>query len=95
MPRVSETVLHILLHVDAEATTSDPSQTPGVGRRAQKIRDLLSPFAADTRDRSRQQLLEELRTTTDLETRGVLNGLPDNDDGDSLVFALQEWVGKG
>ena len=89
MPRVSETVAHILTHVNAEAATSDGSQIAGVSRRAQKIRDLLSPFTSDARDRSRQQFLEELRMTTDVETRGILNSLTDNDDGDQLPFSIQ------
>ncbi len=48
--RVKEYITHILFHINAEASDSDPSQTAGVGRRAQYVRDALDSLKLDSRE---------------------------------------------
>ncbi len=66
MPVTKDVIAHILKHVDAEASDSDPSQVAGVGRRAQYVRDTLASFKTDTRDLKIDALLVEIDTAASL-----------------------------
>ena len=93
---VRDEIAHILLHVEAEAKESDPSQTPGVAGRAQRVRVALESFKTDDRKLGRQQLLAALiRETGDSGLKGELNAIDKDDDGEKIRLSLQEWVGQG
>ena len=90
MAKVADEIAHILLHVNAE-----DSKALGVAERAQKIRDLVDPLKTDQRERTRKELLLELRETLDVDVKSALNDIDADDNGRPLQFELQEWVGKG
>ena len=95
MAEVKEVITHILFHVDAEASTSDPSQVAGVAKRAQMVRDAVATLKTDSRDLTLADLLSAIdglvpggsdkaslrRTLSNIEQRPQL--------------AIQAWVGKG
>ncbi len=93
--RISDSAAHILRHVNAEAATSDASQVPGVAERATKIRELLAPFAVDSRRVTRKGFLLTLRETLDVDVKGALDAIDADDDGQNINLMLAEWVGKG
>ncbi len=94
MAEVKGVITHILFHVDAEASDSDPSQVAGVAKRAQMVRDAVAALKTDSRDLTLKDLLVAIgdlvpggsdkaslrRTLDNIEVRPQL--------------AIQEWVGK-
>jgi len=95
MPKVSDVIVHILFHVNAEDSGMlDSSQVPGVAARATKVRDMLAPFENNQSNLTRKQLLIELKKTTDVEIKARLDLMDEDDDGERIRFVLSEWVGK-
>ncbi len=91
-----DVVAHILLHVNAEAATSDRSQAPGVAERAQYVRDSVTRLASDTRQRSRDKIMLAISDEAALDSkqesfrRAVKNTL-----GEARPhLGLQAWVGQ-
>ena len=98
MTVVSELVAHILFHVNAEASDSDPSQVPGVARRAQYVRDVVAGLRSDSRDLDTDTILAAISTAA--------TGSPDRTGFKRMVenqrivretrpqLAIQAWVGQ-
>ncbi len=91
-----DVVAHILLHVNAEAATRDPSQVPGVAERAQYVRDASARFLTDTRQQSRDKIMLDVSAAAVLDVkqasfqRTIANLL-----GDARPQqAIQDWVGQ-
>jgi len=99
MITVKEEIAHILLHVNAEANTSDVSQVAGVAGRAQRVRELVAPLEADLRGANHKNLLGVLRQRApqipDLELERVLLAVDEDDSGQKIRSVLREWVQVG
>jgi len=97
MATEQEEVAHILFHVDAEAATTDPSQTPGVVGRAQRVRALLNPHGNSELVFNRKDFLSKLINTPAIaaDLKMELDLVDPEDDGENLIMVLLEWVGKG
>lgn len=96
MAKARDVIAHILLHVDAEAATTDRSQAAGMAERALYARDALQSLALDTRSRSRDEILLDVSRAAVLDAkqasfqRAIRNLL-----GDSRPeHGIQHWVGK-
>ena len=96
MAIVREIVSHILHHVDAEASSTDESQTDGVPDRADYVLDAIDTFTDDERDIEVVTWLREFA----LEGKpGRLRGsfrrmLMNAEDDPRPRLVIQEWVGK-
>ncbi len=96
MAKARDVIAHILLHVDAEAATTDRSQAAGMAARAQYARDALQALAQDTRSRSRDEIMMDVSRAAALDAkqasfqRAIHNLL-----GDSRPeHGVQHWVGR-
>ncbi len=96
--KVQDLVTHILLHVDAEAATTDSSQVVGVASRAQYVRDTVNGFKTDTRDLSKDAILAELSGAASLSAlqasfqQSIMNMRAEGNTRPQL--AIQSWVGE-
>ena len=94
--KLSDEIAHILFHVEAEAAGAAPNQVSGVAARAQAVRDLVASWKTDSRQRTRKQLLTDMkRDVLDAELQTELEKLNPDDDGQKLRRALATWVGEG
>ena len=96
--KVKDVIVHILFHVNAESKDSDSSQVAGVAQRSQYVRDNLTSFETDSRELSRESLLEEISTLSKNSTlqtsfKKLLTNIQ-SDDGIQPQLAIQAWVGK-
>ncbi len=93
---VKETVTHILFHVDAEASDSDPSQVPGVQERAKLVRDAVVTLKDDTRDLTLENTILAIRGDVPADTNkdSLLRALDNIGDDPRPQLAIQTWVGK-
>ena len=98
MPLVNELILHILLHVNAEASDSDSSQVPGVQGRAQLVRDAVDGLRADSRNLTIQNILQSVYNAIPAgQGRTSFRRALDNmrsEDETRPQLAIQTWVGK-
>ena len=96
---VADVVTHILFHVNAEASDSDPSQVPGVARRAQYVRSVVASLRSDSRELDLDTILAAISAAAPVSTdrtgfkRMMENQRTTRDTRPQL--AIQAWVGKG
>ena len=97
MSIVKELVTHILLHVNAAAGDSDPSQVAGVTERAQYVRDAVQNLVDDSRDTPLDTILQTISDDASGDTkqaafrRMIVNTLGDP----RPQLTIQTWVGQG
>lgn len=94
MVLVKDVVEHILFHVDAEASDTDPSQVSGVSQRAKAVRDAVATLKADNRNLALGDLLLEIRGLVRNGSRkaSLQRALGNIEQRPQL--AIQTWVGK-
>ena len=96
---MSDLVAHILFHVNAEASDSDPSQVAGVARRAQYVRNVIAGLRLDSRDLDLDTILAAISAAAPVSTdrssfrRAIENQRIVRDTRPQL--AIQAWVGQG
>jgi hypothetical protein len=96
MALVKDVIAHILLHVDAEASDSDPSQAPGVQERAKLVRDAVATLKDDARDLTLANTILAIRGDVPGDSRkaSLLRALDNIGDGTRPQLALRAWVGQ-
>ena len=94
MALVKDVVEHILFHVDAEASDSDPSQVSGVQQRAKAVRDTVATLKADNRNLALGDLLFEIRGLVRNGSRKASLQRTLGNIEQRPQLALQAWVGK-
>ena len=98
MTIVSDLIAHILFHVNAEASDSDPSQVAGVARRAQYVRDVVAGLRSDSRDLDTDIILAAISTAApDSADRTAFKRMVANQrtEGETHPqLAIQAWVGQ-
>ena len=96
MPVVKELVAHILYHVNAEASDSDPSQAPGVQGRAQLVRVAVAGLVNDARDLPIDKVLQEIALATPAipDTASFQKALTNMMGEARPQLAIQAWVGE-
>ena len=96
MTVVKELVSHILFHVNAEAADSDPSQAPGVPGRAQLVRAAVGGLAADLRDLTVDEVLQEIALAAPAlpEAASFQTAIMNMLGQPRPQLAIQTWVGK-
>ena len=99
MTVVSDLITHILFHVNAEASDSDPSQVPGVARRAQYVRDVVAGLRSDSRELDLDTILSAISAeATDSTDRAGFKRMVENQRTVRETrpqLAIQAWVGQG
>ena len=100
MTVVSDLMRHILFHVNAEDSgPPDPSQVPGVARRAQYVRDVVASLRTDSRELDLDTILVAISAAAPSATdrssfrRAIDNQRTAHDTRPQL--AIQAWVGQG
>ena len=95
---VQDIVAHILFHVNAEASDSDPSQVPGVARRAQYVRSAVAGLRSDSRDLDLDTILAAISAAAPSATdRSAFLRMIENQRtvGETRPqLAIQAWVGQ-
>ena len=91
-----DVVAHILLHVNAEARSSDRSQAPGVAERAQYVRDAVARFSSDKREQSRDKILLDIsgEAAVDTKQESFRRAVEDTLGQSRPHLGIQSWVGK-
>ena len=96
---MTDLVAHILFHVNAEAADSDPSQVPGVARRAQYVRSAVAGLRSDSRDLDMDTILAAISAAAPSSTdRTEFKRVVENQRtvrGTRPQLAIQAWVGQG
>jgi len=99
MENRKELITHILLHLNAEDSgEEDPSQTPGVAKRAAYLRTYMESFLSDTTETTKDGFLALLSSgvAVDVDKTSFQTMIQNiRDEGNSSPqLAIQEWVGK-
>ncbi len=97
MPVVNDFVKHLLLHVDAEAATRDPSQAVGVATRAAYVRDAVRNLVGETKDNSLTSILQNIADDArgDAKRQSFRRAIASSKDVPRPHLAIQEWVRTG